>query len=992
MGADENRRPPPVGLDDAVRIHRAGRLAEAAAIYRAILTAQPDQPDARHLLGVAFRQSGHAGVAARLIGQALALNPDFADAYLNRGLAMAAARPAEAALCYRRALRLRPDFATARDLLRGPLRGEDGWDWTTRVDDDVVVYAAPGMATDPAALDRLLGRLRTEPQADVVFQEQGQEQSRPLPLPDGPCPAGLWLAQQLDRRGMVEPPTLAVLRRSFVERGLTVCALPDGTAGPPGRAVWGLIAATARMVRVTAHDAPTPQAAERNGGRPGISPPPLDDEAVSLLVWLRRSLGQVADDPVTARMLRRALTVRLLDATWTSPPERLARWFSERSPVPVLRRLLAALPTKGTARMARAVLRLTLPAAAAAITARARPPAVRSVHGLQRRARGILPHYAIGGSDDLAEQWDGWCYLGQDPQQMAELADGPLRALPRTPIEHHLRQTALRHRADFGAAWDGLLNERPNRWALMVAEQSPDTSLLFLHACCVLTALDLFLSDAETIGSVTGRLLIVVEQPALFQVIADLVLPAQASRPWPDLEADLAENGWRLLRHYSRAARNRRLNLTALAAARAALQAERPDTPAPRTDADVLLVTYLDAQGIGTDGRWRDRYFGALPDWLRARGLTVQWLWFDWTQRIPADRLVRLAEEPGLLCQELAGWTGVVAATLEKINAWRDAPRMRLSVAGRDLTSLLRLELRWSITNPIDIDRLLFRRVGPALAKRGARIGRILYPYENQGWEKMLCAGVRRALPDTRLIGYLHASFSPFYLGYYPLSAHWASARRPHQVVALSTPVAAHLVESGYPADAVVASGALRYDYLFDEDASNHPPAHNTATPVLAILPNGPPDARAMFRLLVAALGGRPERPVRLKLHPATVHRVALLLHPLPPHFTIIGGSMADALADCSVAIYCIGTAGLEILAAGTPLIAMAPTGRFSYLSLPAGGPLAYIDTADELRAQVERYATLDPDQRQTLARQARALALWWFSPPQPEQADDFLG
>ena len=53
----EGRALPDVLLE-AVALHQAGRASEAAALYRAILAAYPDEPDARHNLAILLAQSG----------------------------------------------------------------------------------------------------------------------------------------------------------------------------------------------------------------------------------------------------------------------------------------------------------------------------------------------------------------------------------------------------------------------------------------------------------------------------------------------------------------------------------------------------------------------------------------------------------------------------------------------------------------------------------------------------------------------------------------------------------------------------------------------------------------------------------------------------------------------------------------------------------------------------------------------------------------------
>ena len=42
----------PTTIEQAVEAHRAGKLEEAEALYRAILKDQPQHPDANHNLGV----------------------------------------------------------------------------------------------------------------------------------------------------------------------------------------------------------------------------------------------------------------------------------------------------------------------------------------------------------------------------------------------------------------------------------------------------------------------------------------------------------------------------------------------------------------------------------------------------------------------------------------------------------------------------------------------------------------------------------------------------------------------------------------------------------------------------------------------------------------------------------------------------------------------------------------------------------------------------
>ncbi len=100
-------------LAQALALHQAGRLAEAAALYEAALARSPLDPDALHLLGVIRQQQGDFGASIALIGQALdrredaAFASNLANAYLGLG------RFEEAAAACRKAIALNAAFGMA---------------------------------------------------------------------------------------------------------------------------------------------------------------------------------------------------------------------------------------------------------------------------------------------------------------------------------------------------------------------------------------------------------------------------------------------------------------------------------------------------------------------------------------------------------------------------------------------------------------------------------------------------------------------------------------------------------------------------------------------------------------------------------------------------------------------------------------------------------------------------------------------------------------
>lgn len=101
-------------LATAVQHHQGGRAKQAEALYRQVLAAEPDHPEALQLLGVLLLQGGDAAAAAPLIRRAAEIAPARADYHFNLALALTALGERDGAIAaYRAALARRPEDAEA---------------------------------------------------------------------------------------------------------------------------------------------------------------------------------------------------------------------------------------------------------------------------------------------------------------------------------------------------------------------------------------------------------------------------------------------------------------------------------------------------------------------------------------------------------------------------------------------------------------------------------------------------------------------------------------------------------------------------------------------------------------------------------------------------------------------------------------------------------------------------------------------------------------
>jgi predicted O-linked N-acetylglucosamine transferase (SPINDLY family) len=147
----------PITIAQAIQLalghHRAGRLAEAEAIYRQVLTQAPDHGDALQLLGVLAGQAGRLDVAIELLGRVIAREPAVAAHHSNLGEFYRRAGQWDRAIAsFRRALELQPGLARTHEHLASALLAQG------RRDEAVAAYLdAIARNPDDAELHAKLG-------------------------------------------------------------------------------------------------------------------------------------------------------------------------------------------------------------------------------------------------------------------------------------------------------------------------------------------------------------------------------------------------------------------------------------------------------------------------------------------------------------------------------------------------------------------------------------------------------------------------------------------------------------------------------------------------------------------------------------------------------------------------------------------------------------------------------------------------------------------
>jgi tetratricopeptide (TPR) repeat protein len=101
-------------LAQGYALQRQGRLAEAAALFQQVISREPHNGDALHLLGVTLGQMGRSQEAVKLIGDAVEVRPSNPYMHCNLGNALSSVgRHADAVSAFERAATLKPDLLAA---------------------------------------------------------------------------------------------------------------------------------------------------------------------------------------------------------------------------------------------------------------------------------------------------------------------------------------------------------------------------------------------------------------------------------------------------------------------------------------------------------------------------------------------------------------------------------------------------------------------------------------------------------------------------------------------------------------------------------------------------------------------------------------------------------------------------------------------------------------------------------------------------------------
>ncbi len=509
-----------------------------------------------------------------------------------------------------------------------------------------------------------------------------------------------------------------------------------------------------------------------------------------------------------------------------------------------------------------------------------------------------------------------WCYFGADGRQM-DVVSEHLRRVERASIGAELNQVARSLKQPF-LDWIAEIGRRQrnklNWWASRLASKSPLQTDFFLLVVCT----QLVNAWLETAREPSPRVL-VVEDPWLRWVFRrKLAGDARVAFYGGWLGDCILDTAYWLARVPLAVGYALLSSLWIAAVTRLVGPVRGKDGTDPGKPW-VLIYTWLDDRCFSRAGTFHDPYTGRLEKILRARGEDVR-------------RLAPVAAPRRLLIRTLKEFPDLFVAAPRHVRL-RDNVRAAfgwLTISGLrrlstfqewDYAPLLYREVlrEWGSTGIYQCRLWYFgmRRVAETF---GPGVKCLIYPFENQPWEKLLCLAWRDCAPHVTLIGYQHSSVQPLLLPFFLGRGELESVPLPDRIVANGQVNLELLREGGFPAARLANGGALRYEYMHVPRAAHsgrRSPANarreGEEKVVLVTFPISPQYAR---RLVVDLLeefseplhldkdGGAPVRFV-LKCHPVLpMEKFHLADATLPPWITVSREPLDRLLSRADLLLY----------------------------------------------------------------------------------------
>lgn len=204
----------------------------------------------------------------------------------------------------------------------------------------------------------------------------------------------------------------------------------------------------------------------------------------------------------------------------------------------------------------------------------------------------------------------------------------------------------------------------------------------------------------------------------------------------------------------------------------------------------------------------------------------------------------------------------------------------------------------------------------------------IIYIFENQPWEKMLCMSAQRN--DIKSFGYQHSSIWKFFLSQFAGKRESSFMPLPHKIITAGSYFAQLYKEGGIPEEKIAVGGAWRYSPLLNNVQNNGflKRDNNSKIVIIVSLPIYISISKSMLKNISNMISNNHlNKGVELWLKPHTASSVSKLniLNDFPCEYRVVNEPFYELLKCVDIVISSASTSGLEAFLYGKKVIFYVP-------------------------------------------------------------------
>jgi len=528
-----------------------------------------------------------------------------------------------------------------------------------------------------------------------------------------------------------------------------------------------------------------------------------------------------------------------------------------------------------------------------------------------------------------------WAYLGEDTLKAVIIERQIKNIGKKLEIAAKLQQSARELRQQY-IDYIGKLSTENNSlrwWAGILSEKNPFTSKTFLHVCYMRTSKSLLSSSDQH-----NDFVFFVENKMLRKSLAKNISDTkdysvkEIEIPFLNILSNVFEwvkmiltKIWFVVESTSRILLSKyfyKFN-----------RLSRPYEQQNENSVMTLIYTWVDDRSFDSNGNFHDSYFGELASYLKKNRKEITIVpavlnpvspyVLNIAYYLNALKNMQKSSEKFLLPYAFVNVKDILSVAFDTLPApeKKEFPLFE----GIDISELIYDDLRREWRGIQLVRDLVLYKVVEGWKKADVKINSFVYPFENHGWEKVLCLALKKFYPEAKIIGYQHSTLSKMLLNYFYSQTESDIIPLPDRIITNGSYPVRLFRESAYDSQKIIEGGAIRYARILKESEKPfETKAQRTKQKFIILVATsiGRTDAAELVWKTIKAFENTREYEVIIKCHPVMPYdKFGMGIVNLPKNFRVSHQPIQELLKESDVLLYTCSSTCIEALTLGVPVI-----------------------------------------------------------------------